>query len=338
VRVGIDCRKIDDFGIGTYIRGLLNAMTGIDYVAFGPRDIALPAGVEHVVVDAPKYSIRELFTIGRGPKIDLFHAPHYVVPFVNVPFVVTIHDLIHLRHRKPLARVYARTMIARAIRKSRRVITVSNAVRDEIAAEFGYSEKIAVTYNGVDSVFLSRADGEGSPAQRSFASLRMTERPYFLFVGNDKPHKNVDRLVAAFGRVPDVQLILAGGTFDRLRDRDRIVVAGFVSSEELASLYRGAIALVLPSIEEGFGLPALEAMASGTAVITSNAPALVEVTGDAALHIDANSIDAIADAMTRVMVDTTFRAWMIARGLDRAKTFTWRRCADLTREIYISFF
>jgi glycosyltransferase involved in cell wall biosynthesis len=342
VRVGIDCRKIEDFGIGTYIRGLLNAMTGIDYVAFGPRDIVLPAGVEHVVVDAPKYSIRELFTIGRTPGIDLFHAPHYVVPFVKVPFVVTIHDLIHLRHRNPLARVYARTMIGRAVRRSRRVITVSNAARDEIAAEFGHAEKIAVTYNGVDAVFLSRADGEGSPRQRSFhfaaLSVRMTERPYFLFVGNDKPHKNVDRLVAALARVPDAQLILAGGPFERFRDRDRIVVAGFVSSEELASLYRGAIALVMPSIEEGFGLPALEAMACAAAVITSTTPSLVEITGDAALHVDANSIDAIAGAMMRVMNDTTLRATMIARGLDRAKTFTWRRCAEVTREIYISSF
>jgi glycosyltransferase involved in cell wall biosynthesis len=327
VRVGIDCRKIGDFGIGTYIRGLLNAMTGIDYVAFGPRNIALPPGVEHIVVDAPKYSIRELFMIGRGPKIDLFHAPHYVVPFVKVPFVVTIHDLIHLRHRNSMARLYARTMIGRAVRRSRRVIAVSNAVRDEIAAEFGHAEKISVTYNGVDHVI-----------QRSFASLRMTEGPYFLFVGNDKPHKNVDRLVAAFARMPDAQLILAGGTFDRFRDRERIVIAGFVSSEELASLYRGSIALVLPSLEEGFGLPALEAMACETAVITSNAPALVEITSDAALHVDAKSIDAIANAMTRVMRDATLRATMIARGLERAKTFTWRRCADLTREIYISSF
>jgi glycosyltransferase involved in cell wall biosynthesis len=338
MRVGIDCRKIADFGIGTYIRGLLQAMAGVDYVAFGPRDIALPAGVEHVVVDAPKYSVRELFKVGRDTKIDLFHAPHYVVPFVKVPFVVTIHDLIHLRHRNPLARAYARTMIGRAVRKSRRVITVSQTVRDAIAAEFGHAEKIAVTYNGVDAVFLSAAkdlvDGDPSPSSR----LRMTERPYFLFVGNDKPHKNVDRLVEAFSRVLDVQLILAGGSFERFRNRDRIVVAGFVSSDQLASLYRGALALVQPSLEEGFGLPALEAMACGTAVITSRAPALVEITSDAALHVDASSIDAIADAMKSVGNDAALRASMIKRGLDRAKNFTWRRCADLTREIYISSF
>ena len=310
MRVGIDCRKIVDFGIGTDSRGLLNAMTGIDYVAFGPANIALPPGVEHVLVDAPKYSIRELFTIGRAPTIDLFHAPHYVVPFVKVPFVVTIHDLIHFRDRRPLARIYARTMIARAVRKSRRVITVSNAVRDEIAAKFGEAAKIAVTYNGVDDVF--------TPAGTK------AEGRYFLFVGNDKPHKNVGRLIAAAKSI-DAELVRVGSS-------------RFVSREELAALYRGAIALVLPSIEEGFGLPALEAMACGTAVITSHAPALVEITGDAALHVDANSVEAIADAMMRVMRDANLRATLIASGLDRAKTFTWRRCAELTREIYISSF
>jgi len=321
MRVGIDCRKIDDFGIGTYIRGLLTAMAGVEYVAFGPHDLDLPAGIEHVMVDAPKYSIRELFRVGRGVKIDLFHAPHYVVPFVDVPFVVTIHDLIHLRHRNPLARIYARRMIGRAVRKSRRVITVSETVRGQIASEFGHVEKIAVTPNGADHL-------------RSFASLRMREHPYFVFVGNDKPHKNVDRLVEASSRIQGAQLILVGGGFERFRDR--AIIAGFVSREELASLYGGAIALVQPSIEEGFGLPALEAMTCGTAVITSNAPALIEITGDAALHVDARSIDDIANAMTRVMHDGSMRAAMIARGLDRAKNFTWRRCADLTREIYIA--
>jgi len=310
MRVGIDCRKIADFGIGTYIRGLLGAMTGVDYVAFGPRDLDLPAGVEHVVVDAPKYSIRELFKIGRGAKIDLFHAPHYVVPFVDVPFVVTIHDLIHLHHRNPLGRLYARSMIGRAVRGSRRVITVSGTVRGQIAAEFGHAEKIAVTPNGVDALFTP--DGPRAGGR------------YFLFVGNEKPHKNVARLIEAAKQI-DVQLVRVGS--NRL-----------VSSDELASLYRGAIALVQPSLDEGFGLPALEAMACGTAVITSNAPALIEITGDAALHADAYAIDDIANAMTRVMRDAALRAALIARGLDRAKNFTWRRCAELTREIYAASF
>ena len=329
MRIGIDCRKIADFGIGTYIRGLLGALAdlgGHEYIAFGPRSIesTLPSGVVHVVVDAPKYSIQELFTVGRNIRLDLFHAPHYVVPFLRVPFVVTIHDLIHLHHRNPLARTYARTMIGRAVRRSRRVITVSSSVRDDVVGVFGYPEKIAVTPNGVDPIF--------SPAGKK------AESRYFLFVGNDKPHKNVDRLMEAFARVTDAQLVLAGGEFERFRNRDRVVLAGFVPQEELATLYRGANALVIPSLEEGFGLPALEAMACGAPVITSTAPALIEITGDAALHVDARSIDAIADAMTRVLRDPSSRDLMIARGLDRAKNFTWRRCAELTREIYAASF
>ncbi|HEX9406129.1 MAG TPA: glycosyltransferase, partial [Thermoanaerobaculia bacterium] len=232
MRIGIDCRKIADFGIGTYIRGLLRALTnlgGEEYVAFGPREIAtfLPAGIEHAVIDAPKYSLRELFVIGRNARIDLFHAPHYVVPFVGVPFVVTIHDLIHLHHRNPIKRAYARSMIGRAVRKSRAVMTVSDAVRSEIAAVFGHGDKISVTPNGVDPVF--------TPAGPK------AEGHYFLFVGNDKPHKNVDRLVEAVP--PAARLVLAGGSFGRFADRSEVVVGGFVTSEELAALYRGAIAL-----------------------------------------------------------------------------------------------
>ncbi len=329
MRIGIDCRKIADFGIGTYIRGLLGALAdlgGHQYLAFGPRTIEnmLPRGVVHLLVDAPKYSIRELFTVGRNIPLDLFHAPHYVVPFLRVPFVVTIHDLIHLHHRNPLGRAYARTMIGRAVRRSRRVITVSSSVRDDVVRVFGHPEKIAVTPNGVDPIFM--------PAGKK------AEGRYFLFVGNDKPHKNVDRLMEAFARITDAQLVLAGGEFERFRNRDRVVLAGFVPQEELAILYRGAIALVIPSLEEGFGLPALEAMACGAPVITSTAPALIEISGDAALHVDARSIDAIADAMTRVLRDRSSRDLMIERGLERAKNFTWRRCAELTREIYAASF
>ena len=114
MRIGLDARKMADFGIGTYIRELLRALIALGgddtYVAFAPRSHAhlLPAEVEHIVADAPHYSIRELITMGRAvdrSEIDLFHAPHYVVPFTSVPFVVTIHDLIHLRHPNPLARM-----------------------------------------------------------------------------------------------------------------------------------------------------------------------------------------------------------------------------------------
>jgi glycosyltransferase involved in cell wall biosynthesis len=323
MRVGIDARKIADFGIGTYIRGLLGALVesnielgGDDtYVAFAPANASLPPGVEHVVVDAPHYSVRELFAVGRaadGARLDVFHAPHYVVPFTRVPVVVTIHDLIHLHRRNPLQRMYARTMIGRAVRKARRVLTVSESVARELACD------AVVTPNGIDEVF--RGSGMG---------VRGT---HFLYVGNDKPHKNVATLVDAIARVPDAKLVLVGAPFERFRDRAD--VRGFVSTAELVALYRSAIALVMPSLEEGFGLPAAEAMACGTPVITSNAAALVEITGDAALHVDARDADALARAMTRVANDASLRASMIARGVERARMFTWKRCAMLTRDVY----
>jgi glycosyltransferase involved in cell wall biosynthesis len=328
MRIGIDARKIADFGIGTYIRGLLQelASDGDDtYIAFAPQRLAhlIPPEVEHAIVDAPHYSIRELLSVGRAidrANLDLFHAPHYVVPFTSVPFVVTIHDLIHLRNPNPIARLYARQMIGRAVRRSRCVLTVSETVKGEIVETVGCAEEhIVVTPNGVGAPF-----SENGPA---------AEGRYFLHVGNDKPHKNVDVLVDAFAKIENASLVLTGSAFDRFKSRARVVVTGFVEDAELAALYRGAIALVMPSREEGFGLPALEAMASGCAVITSNAAALVEITGDAALHVDADAAS-LAAAMMGVASDESLRTLLASRGIARAKRFTWARCAELTRAAY----
>lgn len=332
LRIGIDARKIADFGIGTYIRGLVGALVELGgderYVAFAPAEASVPHGIEHVAVDAPHYSLRELVAIGRAAteaRIDVLHAPHYVVPFTRVPLVVTIHDLIHLHQplRNPLAKLYARTMIGRAMRNSARVLTVSETVKRELVGVFRCpQQKIVVTPNGIDARF--RPGEPPSP-----------ERRYFLYVGNDKPHKRVDLLVDAFELVqrsrPEVQLILAGAPFARFEGR--ATLRGFVDDAELPSLYRGALALVLPSAEEGFGLPAAEAMACGTPVITSKASSLVEITGDAALH--AESRDELAAAMRRIADDAELRALLASRGVARAGHFTWRTCAERTRDAYL---
>ena len=316
MRIGVDARKISDYGIGTYILGLLGALAaagGDEIVAFAPAGTALPDGVGHIAVDAPHYSLRELLAVGRAAdraQLDLFHAPHYVVPFTRIPVVVTIHDLIHLTQppANPLAPFYARAMLGRAVRKARRVLTVSEASKRAIVERLLVApEQIVVTPNGIDPRFF-----EGGPK---------AEGRYFLFVGNDKPHKNLGTLIEAHARVSrDVELRIAGS-------------ANFVSDDELRALYRGAVALVMPSAEEGFGLPAAEAMACGTPVITSRAPALVEITGDAALHVDAEP-RALAEAMERLLGDEELRAAMSVRGRERARSFTWTRCAELTRAAY----
>jgi glycosyltransferase involved in cell wall biosynthesis len=330
VRIGIDARKIADFGIGTYIRGLLGALVELggdeQYVAFAPANAPLPPGVEHVVVDAPHYSLRELVVMGRAAKaarLDLYHAPHYVVPFTgDLPVVVTIHDLIHLHQpqRNPFARLYAGAMLRRAVRKARAVLTVSESVRRELERELG-AQKVFVTPNGIDPLFTA----EGPRAEGS----------YFLYAGNDKPHKNVLALVEAFARVraalPEVTLVLTGAPFVRFAEREGVITPGFVANGELAALYRGALALVLPSAEEGFGLPAVEAMACGAAVITSRAAALVEVTGDAAVHVAPEP-----DALAAAMLEAARASSRSAKGRLRAAQFTWKRCAEETRHAYRS--
>ncbi|HEY0144122.1 MAG TPA: glycosyltransferase family 1 protein [Thermoanaerobaculia bacterium] len=327
MRVGIDARKIADFGIGTYIRGLLGALAEIreddHYLAFAPKGAPIPQGIEHVIVDAPHYSVRELVTLGRAANaasLDLFHAPHYVVPFTRVPVIVTIHDLIHLHQplRNPLARLYAKTMLRRAVRKARVVLTVSDAVRHELESELG-ARNVIVTPNGIDAEFF--ADGPKG------------EGRYFLYAGNDKPHKNVGVLLEAFAKIREqaqASLVLTGARF---RGGEGVIAPGFVGTGELAALYRGALAVVMPSSEEGFGLPAAEAMACGAPVITSRAAALVELTGDAALHVDVEA-DALAETMLRVAQNAPLRSELAANGRARAARFTWSRCAAMTRHAY----
>jgi glycosyltransferase involved in cell wall biosynthesis len=337
MRVAIDARKIADYGIGTYIRGLLGGLAEIGgeerYVVLAPASARehIPQQFEHVVLDAPHYSFRELLVVSRAverARADIFHAPHYVVPFTRVPTVVTIHDLIHLHQKleNRLAPLYARVMIARAVRKSAHVLTVTQAVRGQIVRELKCDEqKVSVTPNGVDVIF-QRAEPSRSPAR------------YFLFVGNDKPHKNVDRLVEAHvllrTTIPDASLVLVGARFRRFGTFEGVITPGFVSNSELASLYRNALALVQPSLEEGFGLPALEAMSSGTAVITSRDPALLEITGEAALHVDAESPNEIAAAMRHIACDDDLRFASATRGIERARRFTWGECARETRRVY----
>jgi glycosyltransferase involved in cell wall biosynthesis len=337
MRIGIDARKISDFGIGTYVRGLLRGLATVreseTYVVFAPAEAAkfLPHGFEYVELNTPHYSVRELIAVGRAAnraRIDLLHVPHYVVPVVRGPVVTTIHDLIHLRmpHRNPLKPLYARAMLRRAVSRSSHVLTVSAAVREDIIQTlYGRPERITVTPNGVDDVFRASAP-------------RASPGSYFLYAGNDKPHKNVDHLVEAFSIVrashPRLSLILAGAPFERHHAREGIVAAGFLSTSELAALYRSAIAVVQPSSDEGFGLPAAEAMASGTAVITSRAPALVEVTGDAALHVDVATFDELVTAIARLATDDALRVALARRGIERARDLTWSRCAAMTRNVY----
>ena len=328
MRIGIDCRKIADFGIGTYVRGLVGALAELggeeEYVLFMPdRQDCLSSTFAQVTVRAPNYSIRELVVLARAiakAKLDVFHSPHFVLPWTSCPSIATIHDVIPVRFPPPQpgGSLYYSVMLRRALRKSVEVLTVSEAAKEAIVDAFPCDpSKIAVTPNGIDAIFFERG-----PAATDLGA-------YFLYVGNDKPHKNVGALIESFRALDGASLVLVGAGFERYRGVPGVVTTGFVTIDRLAELYRGALALVMPSLEEGFGLPVAEAMACGTPVIASDIPSLREVAGDAALLTEDYS-----GAMRRVMADASLHADLGARGRVRAARFTWRRCAELTREAY----
>jgi glycosyltransferase involved in cell wall biosynthesis len=364
VRIAIDARKLRDYGIGTYIRNLLRHLARLDPAtefvvicreADAPFVAELGENFRAVPQGAGAYSVREQIAVPmdlRREQVDLFHAPHYVLPpLTPCRSVVTIHDCIHLRFPQYLPNrlgyAYARSSMWVATHRSARILTVSEASKRDILRYFRVPDsKIAVIYNAIDERFH-----EEPPADEV---MRVRERyqlndPFVLYAGNIKPHKNLERLIEAFhvirrGDLEHVKLLIIGDeiskyatlrrTVHRYKLHKHVRFFGFVPDATLAILYRLARVFVFPSLYEGFGLPPLEAMASGTPVITSNVSSLPEVVGDAAMLIDPYDADAIAGAMRRVMADDRLREDMRERGLARAREFSWERSIRRVREIY----
>ena len=364
VRIAIDARKLRDYGIGTYVRNLLRHLARIDktteYVLLcQPLDVAMLEGLgdnfRTVSERAGNYSFREQISVPldlRRERIDLFHAPHYVLPpLVPCKSVVTIHDCIHLRFPQYLpnqfAYAYARSSLWVATHRASRVLTVSEASKRDILKYFNVPEsKIDVIYNAMDERLGEAPTAEEMQNVRERYQL---QDPFVLYAGNIKPHKNLERLIEAFhslrrGGLEQVKLLIIGDEISKYATLRREVhrhklhkhvrFLGFVPDKTLACLYRLAGVFVFPSLYEGFGLPPLEAMASGTPVITSNVSSLPEVVGEAALLIDPYDAAAIAAAMRRVLTEPDLAAGMRERGLARVGHFSWDRSVRRIRQIY----
>ncbi len=364
MRIAIDVRKLRDYGIGTYVRNLLRHLARIDrtteYVLLcRPVDVQLPRELgdnfRAVPERAGAYSFREQISVPldlRREGIDLFHAPHYVLPpLVRCKSVVTIHDCIHLRFPQYLpnqfAYAYARSSLWIATPRSSRILTVSEASKRDILRYFRVPHsKIDVIYNALDERF---GEAPAADEMRQVRERYQLNDPFVLYAGNIRPHKNLERLIEAFhtlrkGGLDHVQLLIIGDEISKYATLRRAVhrhklhkhvrFFGFVPDKTLACLYRLASVFVFPSLYEGFGLPPLEAMASGTPVVTSNVSSLPEVVGDAALLIDPYDANAIADAMRRVLTDSALAAGMRERGLARVGHFSWDRSVRRVREIY----
>jgi glycosyltransferase involved in cell wall biosynthesis len=364
MKIAFDARKLHDFGIGTYIRNLVHELAELDptteYVLFArPGDLDEVAGlgvnVRGVAESARPYSLGEQLRLPLAAwraRADLFHAPHYVLPpFVAGPTVVTIHDCIHLRFPQYLpsraAWLYAHAMIRLAARKATRILTVSEASKRDILHYTGArTEKVVVIPNGLDARFATPPDDDALERVRQRFDLG---HPFVLYVGNIKPHKNLERLIEAFalaraGGPDDLRLVLIGDEISkyptlrqsvhRHRLDKHVRYFGFQPAATLVAFYRLARAFVFPSLYEGFGLPPLEAMANLTPVVTSNLSSLPEVVGDAAVLVDPYDSQSIADGIRRAVTDEPLRRTLIERGRLRAQAFSWRRAAEQTLAVY----
>ena len=354
MRLGIDVRKLGDGGIGEYTRETLIAARALrpelEIVAFGDPEgrQLLPLDVEWVPVTAGKYGLAEHFALpaaARGRALDLFHAPHYVLPLsLREPAVVTVHDLIHIVVPRSSARaLYARVMIRAACHRARRVIAVSETTARDLRERLGVSaDKIRVIPNGVAERFRPLPKDE---VDRALATIGV-ERPYVLFVGNCLPHKNVETLVEAWDRLPEPRprLVLCGNGFERFprvrqaiaaaRGAKRIRILDRSGRDDLVALYNGAEVLATASRYEGFGLPVVEAMACGTPVLASDAGAIPEVAGDAALLVPPHRVDTIATELYRLLTDGGLRAELVEKGKRRAARFSWTEAARKTLSVY----
>lgn len=364
MRVAIDIRKLHDFGIGTYIRNLLRYLARLDpeseYVLLcAPEDAisvrTLGANFRAIPDRSRHYSLREQLSLPLAvarEKVDVYHAPHYVLPMLTSGRrVVTIHDCIHLMFPEylpyRLGKVYARTMMSSATRRAHRILTVSESSKRDILRFFPVKpEKISVIYNAIDEQFRV------PPSDDAIARVRERYQlgdPFVLYVGNVKPHKNVERLIEAFALLrrraaEGLKLVIIGDEISKHQTLRRAVhrhklykhvrFLGFVPDDTLSVLYRLAGVFVFPSLYEGFGLPPLEAMACGAPVIASNVSSLPEVVGDAAFLVDPYSSEAIANAIMKVLSDSTLANCLRAKGFARAQDFSWERSVARTLEIY----
>jgi glycosyltransferase involved in cell wall biosynthesis len=358
IRVGIDGRAFTSpaAGVRRYVSELVRALLAIgaplDLIALGGDPGSVPPGVQRIAEPWHPPTNLGWAAVGlpraaRRAAVDLIHAPAYTAPlYAAVPTVLTIHDVSYERHPEwyPYRRDWLRrAFYRRSARSAIHVLTDSEFSRGEIAAAYDIPlDRITVAPLGVSTGF-GRTDAT-TPLPRAAVV------PYLLHVGDLHERRNlmvvVQGLLDARRRLDmhSLSLVLAGidrGIGDRLdacaADRGApgaVVRLGAVSEPALHALYHGAAALVYPSRYEGFGLPLVEAMASGTPVLASRAASIPEVAGESAVLLDPDDPQGWSDAIVNVMSDAVLRARLRADGLARAAAFTWERTARITCDVY----
>lgn len=368
MRVGIDTRPLffTTAGIARYTRDLATAVLKRheDCVLLGPKD---PASIQPPV-DAPgdawrviRFPLRNraLETVwqevllpraARRLGLDLIHHPRFDVPYRRaVPSVVTVHDIAFQLRDDILPPERRAEFVAATVRGTRRadaVITVSEQTRSDLLDWLDLDPaRVHAVHNGVSAAY---SVGDREQARDRVRDALDLAGPYFLFLGTIEPRKNLVNLIEAYGRLPagSPTLVLGGARgwmSDPIYDAAqaspataRIRFLDFVPEAILADLYRAAEAFVLPSHYEGFGIPALEAMACGTPVVVSDVSSLPEVCGECAVYVQPDDPDSIADGLTRAVEDAETAARLRRDGSERAAAFTWDETARRTLDVYAS--
>jgi glycosyltransferase involved in cell wall biosynthesis len=329
----------------------------------------LPSNFELAVCERSDTSLLDqvaFYFFLRSFSPDLVHIPLNMVPWLMPgPYVVTIHDMSSLLFSQTagLRKSYRQFLFRRGLLNASRVIAVSAATRRDVQSLLGVpSERIRQIYDAPDPRFLrdcALADAGQWPDVQSVDRQRVLERysityPFILYAGAIRPHKNIPRLVEAFAVLRgdleehpvyrDLRLIIIGDEISKhpsvrraviqTRVEDVVRFLGFVPFDTLRVFYESAAAFVFPSLYEGFGLPPLEAMASGTPVVTSNVSALPEVVGNAAVLVNPENVFDIARGMREVLLDENRRNELVRRGYEQVQRFSWNQTARQVLEIY----
>jgi glycosyltransferase involved in cell wall biosynthesis len=373
LRLGLDLRPLQTgagtaSGIGTYCYNLVRSLISLRperslaYLTLGNYawkfHELVPAGTRIHPIFRPKKPERwhSLYDslVGRYTRIPFIDVFHLLQPSTftvkGCRNVVTVYDLIPLRFpRVYLSAFDVRTLYylkLKVVRKCDRIICISNSVREEVIDLLNVqADRVVAIPLGVDEEFFAAVDLEG---QREFRSKFKVDRNYILSAGGLDHRKNVINAVRAFLLCPelhnDFQMVIAGkkeasfaeivGEIQRAGKSQLFKFVGRLTLSDLRCAYQGASAFVYPSLQEGFGLPPLEAMSAGIPTITSDTSSLPEVVGDAALQVAPSDVDAIAHALRLVIGRAELRATLAAKGRVRAKEFTWHRTAALTDAVY----
>lgn len=367
MRVGIDARSLTSArpsGVEHYVINLIRSLAALperpDITAYTDGPLA-DAEVEEAIGDKIQIKAvraRRGWLRGALPwrlwrdRVQVAHFPSTILPpLLPCPAVVTVHDLAWMRYPETYdaADLEMQTQVVpRSIRRARRVIAVSENTARDLAEMLGVPrDKITVVALGVSSEFSPEG---GRPPRYAFSGAeRLAEGCVLHAAGGFHPRKNVARVLEAYarakGRCEMPPLVVAGGqgsqSLEDLKGRtvrlgiaEDVIFPGHLPEAVLAACLRAAVVAVYPSLYEGFGLPILEAMASGTPVITSDRSSMVEVAGEAALLVNPEDVEELASALVRILSDEALRGDLRARGLARSREFSWQRTAQQTVAVY----